>query len=74
MSLALTLGLLGLAAAALGFVVLRERRAAGRERGPGETPTVAPHMLQFLLLVLIFLLLGHLLTLLTGTPHRGRLP
>lgn len=74
MSLALTLGLIALAAAALGLLVWRERRAAGRERGPGATPLVPPHVLQFLLLVLIFLLLGHLLTLLTGTPHRGRLP
>lgn len=74
MSLALTLSLLAGAGIALFVIVWRERRAARSERGPGRVPLLPPPMLQFLLLVLIFLLLAHLLSLVTGTPHRGRLP
>ncbi len=68
MSLAVTLSLLALAGLALGLLVWRDRRPYV----PGAPPLVPRGLVQFVLVLAIFILLAHLISLLTGVPFRGR--
>jgi len=68
MSLTTTLILMGAAASLLATAILLERR----ERKPGRPPLVPYPLLQFLALLAILLLAGHLISLVTGEPYRGR--
>ncbi|MBM3518993.1 MAG: hypothetical protein FJX56_14245 [Alphaproteobacteria bacterium] len=68
MSLPATLGALILAVAALGLSLWRARRPPTGDRAP-----LVPHgVVQFVALVAIVALLGHLVSLLTGQPFTGR--
>ncbi|GAK33959.1 MULTISPECIES: hypothetical protein [Iodidimonas] len=65
----MTLILMGAALGLLGLATLGGRRAYV----PGKPPLIPYGALQFLAILLILLFAGHLITLITGQPFRGRL-
>jgi len=69
MSLAVTLGVLAVAAVLLALASYGARRP----RDLGELPLMPYGAIQFLALVAIIVMLAHLVTLLTGHPLVGRL-
>lgn len=69
MSLALTLAILCAALVAAGLANWRERRPR-----PLGTPPMVPYIaIQALAILVVILMLAHLVSLLTGTPLKGRL-
>lgn len=68
MSLAVTLLLLLAALSLIAFANWRERQ----ERPLGRAPLISYPALQMIGVVLAVLLIAHLVSLLTGTPLRGR--
>lgn len=68
MSLTTTLLLMACAAALLGYTVWRERRGYA----PGRPPLVPYALVQFVAVLVLLLLAGHVISLLTGEPYRGR--
>jgi len=68
MTLTTTLLLMACAAGLLGYAILRERRGYT----PGRPPLVPYTLLQFLAVLALLLLAGHVISLLTGEPYRGR--
>lgn len=69
MSLALTLAILLAALAIAGLANWRERRP----RPLGRPPMVPYIAIQAIAILVIILMLAHLVSLLTGTPLKGRL-
>ena len=56
---------------ALGFTVWANWRSR-RPYQPGNPPLVPPAAIQFIGLLVAFLMIAHLITLLTGQPFAGR--
>ena len=69
MSLPVTLGIILAALAVLGYSTYKARRPYQ----PGNPPFVPYLAIQFVAVLTIILMLGHLITLLTGKPFIGRL-
>lgn len=68
MSLETTLLLIVLTLALVGASLFLSRRP----RLPGQLPLVPHGFVQFVGLVFLLMLIGHLISLLTGAPWRGR--
>lgn len=69
MSLTVTLVILAVAALVFGWATYRARRPYE----PGSPPYVPYLAIQFVAVLAIILMLGHLVSLLTGKPFTGRL-
>ena len=68
MNLSTTLLLMALTAGILGLSLWRARA----DYVPGRPPLLPHGLVQFVCLILLLLLAGHVISLLTGTPWRGR--
>lgn len=68
MTLTVTLSILAVAVAATGWANWRQRRP----RVPGDVPLAPYTLIQFVGVLVVILMLGHLITLLTGKPFTGR--
>jgi len=68
MTLTTTLLVIALFAAILGLSIWRQKRGYV----PGQPPLIPDGLVQFLAVFAILLLLGHVITLVTGKPHMGR--
>ena len=68
MSLPVTLAVLVIAVAVAAFSAYRQRQPAE----PGNPPLIPYVGLQIAAVVVAILMLAHLVTLLTGTPFKGR--
>ncbi|MEO9904583.1 hypothetical protein [Nisaea sp.] len=69
MDLFTTLIALGAAALLFAFAYWQDKR----EREPGQVTLIPYTMIQILAVVTCLVLLAHLVTLISGTPFRGRL-
>lgn len=68
MTLTMTLSLMAAAFAVLVYAIIAGRRAYT----PGRLPLIPPGLLLFVSILVILMLMGHVITHLTGEPYRGR--
>jgi len=68
MDLTTTLSLMAAAFAAFGLATWRARRG----HPPGKPPLIPYGVIQFAALLAVLLLAGHVISLVTGEPYRGR--
>jgi len=68
MDLTTTLILIGVALAIFGLATLRARQGYT----PGKPPIIPYGVIQFAALLAVLLLAGHVISLVTGQPYRGR--
>ncbi len=71
MTLSVTLTGLAVAAVVFGWANWRQRR--DREREPGDVSLLPLTLIQMAAIVAMLVMLGHLVSLLTGAPFRGRI-
>lgn len=69
LDLGLTLAAILMGCAGIGFAIIAERR----ERPPGEPRLVPTTLVLFGSALVLILALAHVVSLVTGAPHRGRL-
>ncbi len=68
MSFAMTLSLMAVAFVVFIYAIITGRRP----HIPGRPPLIPPGFLLFISLLLLLMLMGHVITHLTGEPYRGR--
>ncbi|GEQ97340.1 hypothetical protein JCM17844_09770 [Iodidimonas gelatinilytica] len=68
MTLFVTLSLMGVTLLVLALTTLLSRR----EYVPGKPPLVPYGFVQFVAILVLLMLAGHVITLVTGTPFKGR--